>query len=95
MAGNSWAANTTRGSGFVVGDGSWVVTAGHVVSVALGRGRRLADRTAWVYSPWTGGPVEAQVEAVSLGEEKPRCNDSTEECFARNRRGDLLHAGEF
>lgn len=55
---------TTRGSGFVVGDGSWVVTAGHVVSVALGRGRRLADRTAWVYSPWTGGPVEAQVEAV-------------------------------
>ena len=41
------------------------------------------------------GAPDAKIETVSLGEEKPRCNDSTEECFARNRRGDLLHAGEF
>jgi len=55
---------TTRGSGFVIGDGSWVVTAGHVVSVDLGKGRRVSDQTAWVYSPWLGGPVEARVAAV-------------------------------
>jgi len=41
------------------------------------------------------GAAEAQMEAVSLGEEKPRCEDKTEECWALNRRGDLLHAGEF
>ena len=41
------------------------------------------------------GAPDAKIETVSLGEEKPRCNDSTEECYARNRRGDLLHAGEF
>src|SRR5206468_428140 len=59
-------ANTllsSRGSGFVVGDGSWVVTASHVVSVDLGKGRRGYDRTALVYDPWTGRPYEARVAA--------------------------------
>jgi peptidoglycan-associated lipoprotein len=30
-----------------------------------------------------------QIESVSLGEEKPRCSDSTESCWAQNRRGDI------
>src|SRR5947208_5228160 len=55
---------SSRGSGFIVGDGGWVVTASHVVSVDLGKGRRVFDRTALVYSPWTGRPYEAKVAAV-------------------------------
>jgi tetratricopeptide (TPR) repeat protein len=60
-------ANTlrsSRGSGFLVGDGGWVVTASHVVSVDLGKGRRASDQTVLVYSPWTGRPYEAKVAAV-------------------------------
>jgi peptidoglycan-associated lipoprotein len=41
------------------------------------------------------GAREEQVESVSLGEEKPRCTDQTEECWAQNRRGDMLYSGEF
>jgi peptidoglycan-associated lipoprotein len=41
------------------------------------------------------GGQEAQIESVSLGEEKPVCTDRTEECFAKNRRADMLYAGEF
>jgi tetratricopeptide (TPR) repeat protein len=55
---------SSRGSGFLVGDGGWVVTASHVVSVDLGKGRRASDQTVLVYSPWTGRPYEAKVAAV-------------------------------
>ncbi|HTE20739.1 MAG TPA: trypsin-like peptidase domain-containing protein, partial [Armatimonadota bacterium] len=55
---------SARGSGFIIGDGSWVVTASHVVSADLGKGRRANDTTALVYSPWTGRPYEAKVVAV-------------------------------
>jgi len=41
------------------------------------------------------GAREAQIEAVSLGEEKPRCTDTTETCYAQNRRGDMLYNGEY
>ena len=41
------------------------------------------------------GAKEAQIESVSLGEEKPRCEDRTETCYAENRRGDMLYSGEF
>ena len=41
------------------------------------------------------GAKEAQIESVSLGEEKPRCEDRTENCYAENRRGDMLYTGEF
>ena len=41
------------------------------------------------------GAQESQIESVSLGEEKPRCTDKTEECWAQNRRGDMLYGGEF
>ena len=35
-----------------------------------------------------------QIEAVSFGEEKPRCSDATESCWAQNRRGDIAYQGE-
>jgi len=41
------------------------------------------------------GAQESQIESVSLGEEKPRCTDKTEECWAQNRRGDILYNGEY
>lgn len=41
------------------------------------------------------GASERQVEAVSLGEEKPVCTEDSESCWSRNRRAHLLYGGEF
>ena len=41
------------------------------------------------------GAKEAQIESVSLGEEKPACADHGEDCWAKNRRGDMLYGGEY
>jgi peptidoglycan-associated lipoprotein len=41
------------------------------------------------------GARDEQLESVSLGEEKPRCTEQTEACWAQNRRGDMLYSGEF
>ena len=41
------------------------------------------------------GAREAQVESVSLGEEKPKSQGSSEEAYAQNRRGDILYGGEY
>jgi peptidoglycan-associated lipoprotein len=41
------------------------------------------------------GAKEAQLESVSLGEEKPACSEQTDSCWAQNRRGDMLYSGEF
>lgn len=41
------------------------------------------------------GVRESQIESVSLGEEKPSCADHSEECWAKNRRGDVLYGGEY
>ena len=36
------------------------------------------------------GAKESQIEPVSLGEEKPRCTASAEDCWWQNRRTDIL-----
>lgn len=41
------------------------------------------------------GVSEAQIESVSLGEEKPECNEQSDDCWAQNRRADILYSGEF
>jgi peptidoglycan-associated lipoprotein len=41
------------------------------------------------------GAREEQVEAVSLGEEKPRDLGQNEAAWAENRRADILYGGEF
>ena len=41
------------------------------------------------------GAREDQIEAVSLGEEKPRCSEGNEACWSQNRRDDMLYTGEF
>jgi peptidoglycan-associated lipoprotein len=41
------------------------------------------------------GARENQIESVSLGEEKPVCAEHTEDCWAKNRRDDMLYSGEY
>ena len=60
-------------------------------NLALGQKRADAVKKALMLL----GGQEAQIESVSLGEEKPRCTDQTESCWAQNRRGDMLYSGEF
>jgi peptidoglycan-associated lipoprotein len=37
------------------------------------------------------GAKENQIESVSLGEEKPLCRDHAEDCWWKNRRGDIRY----
>ena len=60
-------------------------------NLALGQKRAEAVKKTLLLN----GGKEDQVEAVSLGEEKPRCSDLSEECWAQNRRSDILYSGEF
>ena len=59
-------------------------------NLALGQKRAEAVKKALLLL----GASEAQVEAVSLGKEKPRCSDSSETCYAENRRADIVYVGE-
>jgi peptidoglycan-associated lipoprotein len=60
-------------------------------NIALGQRRADAVKRTLVLL----GAGESQIEATSLGEEKPRCTDKTEECFSQNRRSDMLYSGEY
>lgn len=60
-------------------------------NLALGQKRAEAVKQSLMLL----GAREAQIEAVSLGEEKPRCTERSENCFAENRRSDMLYSGEF
>lgn len=60
-------------------------------NLALGQKRADAVKKALLLL----GVKEAQLESVSLGEEKPVCLEATESCWAQNRRGDMLYTGEF
>ena len=56
-------------------------------NLALGQRRAEAVRSALRLQ----GANDAQIEAVSLGKERPRCTASTEACWAENRRGDFVY----
>ncbi|HTH94608.1 MAG TPA: peptidoglycan-associated lipoprotein Pal [Rhodocyclaceae bacterium] len=60
-------------------------------NLALGQKRAEAVKKALQLL----GASESQIEAVSLGKEKPRCTDANEDCWAQNRRADILYTGEF
>jgi len=60
-------------------------------NLALGQKRSEAVRKALILL----GAKDAQLESVSLGEEKPACMEQSESCWAQNRRGDMLYSGEF
>jgi peptidoglycan-associated lipoprotein len=59
----------------------------------VGLGQRRSDSVKKLLTLL--GAREDQIESVSLGEEKPVCNDASEGCWAKNRRGDLLYSGEY
>lgn len=60
-------------------------------NIALGQRRAEGVRRMLVLL----GARDAQIEAVSLGEEKPRAQGSTEEAYGENRRSDMLYRGEY
>jgi len=60
-------------------------------NLALGQKRSEAMKRFLKLS----GVAESQLEAVSLGEERPVCTESDDSCWTRNRRGDVLYQGEF
>lgn len=60
-------------------------------NLALGQKRADALKKALVLL----GVSEAQIESVSLGEEKPRNEGHDEAAWAENRRADILYHGEF
>ena len=60
-------------------------------NIALGQRRAEGVKRMLVLM----GATEAQVEPVSLGEEKPRCADHNEGCWSQNRRSDMLYSGEY
>ena len=59
-------------------------------NLALGQKRAEAVRKALAVL----GVSDAQMEAVSFGEEKPRKEGDTEEAYAENRRADVVYADE-
>jgi peptidoglycan-associated lipoprotein len=59
----------------------------------VGLGQRRSDAVKKMLTLL--GAREDQIESVSLGEEKPSCSDHSEECWAKNRRDDMLYSGEY
>jgi peptidoglycan-associated lipoprotein len=59
-------------------------------NLALGQKRAEAVRRALAVL----GVSEAQMEAISFGEEKPRNEGSTEAAYAENRRTDVVYGDE-
>lgn len=60
-------------------------------NLALGQRRANSVRDILLLS----GARDQQVEAVSLGEEKPRALGDDEASWAENRRTDILYQGEY
>jgi peptidoglycan-associated lipoprotein len=59
-------------------------------NLSLGQRRAAAVKNAMnVY-----GASDNQIETVSYGEEKQRCAEATEACWAENRRADIVYSGE-
>jgi len=60
-------------------------------NVGLGQRRSDTLKQALLLS----GAKESQMESVSLGEEKPLCTDHAEDCWWKNRRGDIQYTGKY
>lgn len=63
----------------------------HEYNLALGQKRAEAVRRALIAK----GTADAQLEAVSFGEEKPRAQGHDEAAWSQNRRVDLAYPGEY
>ena len=58
----------------------------------LALGQKRAEAVKRMLS--ASGVAERQIEAVSLGEEKPKATGSDESAWAQNRRADIIYQGE-
>lgn len=58
----------------------------------LGLGQRRAKNTKRALV--LGGASDSQIETVSYGEEKPRCSEHNEACWAQNRRADINYSAQ-
>ena len=59
-------------------------------NLALGQRRADAVKKAMTIL----GANDKQIETVSYGEEKAKCAQAEESCWAQNRRADLVYQGE-
>lgn len=59
-------------------------------NLALGQRRSVAVKKVMNLI----GANDKQIETISYGEEKQRCTDKTEACWAQNRRADIVYEGE-
>jgi peptidoglycan-associated lipoprotein len=59
----------------------------------VGLGQRRSDSVKKMMTLL--GVKDSQIESVSLGEEKPSCSEHSEDCWAKNRRGEVLYGGEY
>ena len=64
---------------------------GREYNLALGQKRADAVKKMLILL----GAKEEQIEAVSLGEEKPKAQGSNDEAYSENRRDDILYQGEY
>jgi peptidoglycan-associated lipoprotein len=64
---------------------------GREYNVALGQRRSEGVRRMLMLL----GAKDDQIEAVSLGEEKPRAQGQDESAWSQNRRSDILYSGEY
>lgn len=55
------------------------------VEYNIALGERRANTVRAYYQ--TAGVAKSRLETISFGEERPLCNDQTDDCWARNRRG--------
>lgn len=78
--------NSNKGRKIVV-QGNTDERGGREYNLALGQKRAEAVRKSLT----TLGVSDAQVEAVSFGEEKPKANGSDEAAWAENRRADIVY----
>jgi len=58
----------------------------------LGLGQRRAKNTKRALV--LGGASDSQIETISYGEEKPRCSEHNEACWAQNRRADITYSSK-
>lgn len=59
-------------------------------NLGLGERRGYAVSSALMANGGNGG----QVEVISYGEERPVCTDSSEDCWARNRRVEIVYTAK-
>ena len=76
---------TSNKAGKIAIEGHTDERGGREYNLALGQKRAEAVRRSMTLL----GVAESQIEAVSLGEEKPAQTGSTEESYARNRRAEV------